>query len=266
VPLELVERPAVPDKRNHRGPAPEDGQLFDPSQWPRLRTAAEDLCWLLSHGYALRSSGELVGNRYDLSIRQRHAVNRCACSDAARSWRRQKEIAPTQQRGKELWIDGFNVLTGLEAALSGGVILAGCDGCYRDLAGVHARHHQVQETLPALTLAGEWTEAHGVSRCVWWLDRPISNSGRLRQMMLDLAARKAWDWRIELVWSPDKVLSETSEVIATADSAILDRCQRWCNLTRHVIAGDIPDAHVVDLASDRGEPKDRAFLPLPRRI
>lgn len=239
----------VPDQRNHRGPAPEDDRLFDPSNWPRLRSATQDLCWLLSRGYALRSSSELVGNRYELSVRQRHAVSRCACSDDARSSRRQKEIVPGQLQNRELWIDGFNVITGLEAALSGGVILAGCDSCCRDLASVHARHHQVQETIPALTLAGAWAQAHGVSRCVWWLDRPISNSGRLRQMMLDLAATKAWDWRIELVWNPDKVLSETSEIIATSDSAILDRCQRWCNLTRHLIIELIPGAQVVDLAS-----------------
>jgi hypothetical protein len=250
VPLKSIESTVVPDQRNHRGPAPEDERLFDPSMRPLLRTARQDLCWLLSHGYALRSSSELVGNRYNLSTRQRHAVNRCACSDDARSARRQKELVPGQLEHQELWIDGFNVLTGLEAALSGGVILTGWDGCYRDLASVHARHHQVQETIPALTLAGDWAQAHGVSRCVWWLDRPISNSGRLRQTMLDLAATKAWDWRIELVWSPDKVLSETSEIIATSDSAILDRCQRWFNLTRHLIAEQIPGARLVDLASD----------------
>jgi hypothetical protein len=239
----------VADKRNHRGPAPEDDRLFGPSNWPRLRSATQDLCWLLSRGYALRSSSELVGNRYDLSTRQRHAVNRCACSDDARSSRRQKELSPTQLCGQELWIDGFNIITGLEAALSGGVILAGCDGCYRDLASVHARHHQVQETIPALTLVGEWAKAHGVSRCVWWLDRPVSNSGRIRQTVLDLAAENGWEWQVELAWSPDKVLSETSETIATSDSAILDRCQRWFNLTRHLIAEHIPGARVVDLAS-----------------
>jgi len=246
--LKFTEGSIVPDKRNHRGPAPDDEQLFGPSNWPPLRSATQDLCWLLSHGYALRSSSELVGNRHNLSTRQRHAVNRCACSDDARSARRQKELVPGQLEHQELWIDGFNILTGLEAALSGGVILGGCDGCYRDLASVHARHHQVQETLPALTLTGNWAQAHGVNRCVWWLDRPVSNSGRLRQMMLDLAATKAWDWRIELVWSPDKVLSDTSEIIATSDSAILDRCQRWCNLTRHLIAELIPGARVLDLA------------------
>jgi hypothetical protein len=146
-------------------------------------------------------------------------------------------------------MDGFNVLTGLEAALSGGFILGGCDGCYRDLASLYARHHQVEETVPALTLAGEWTAAAGVRRCVWWLDRPISNSARLGKKMLEVAAIRGWDWRIELVWNPDKVLADTDEIVATADSAILDQCRRWFNLTRHLIDQGIPAARIVDLST-----------------
>ena len=238
----------MPDKRIHRGPAPEDERLFDRDMWPRLRQATRDLCWLLSQGYALRSSSELVGNRHSLRTRQRLALGRCACSDEARASRRHKEVHRAQLRNQELWIDGFNVLTGLEAALSGGVILAGCDGCYRDLASVHARHHQVHETTPALWLIGTWTIEQGLRRCVWWLDRPVSNSARLRQEMLELATANGWDWQVELVWSPDKVLAETREIVATSDSAILDRCQRWVNLTRFLVADHVPGARIVDLS------------------
>ncbi|MBE7501771.1 MAG: hypothetical protein HS113_15995 [Verrucomicrobiales bacterium] len=36
----------------------------------------------------------------------------------------------------------------------------------------------------------------------------------------------------------------------TSDSAILDRCQRWINLTRAVISRSLPQAWIVDLAPD----------------
>ncbi|MBM3835354.1 MAG: DUF434 domain-containing protein [Verrucomicrobia bacterium] len=52
-------------------------------QLPALYAATHDLRWLLDHGYAAHSSIELVGNRYNLSSRQRMAVGRCACSDEA---------------------------------------------------------------------------------------------------------------------------------------------------------------------------------------
>ncbi len=174
------------------------------------------------------------------------AVRRSACSDAARAGRQKKAV--TEVQGRDLWIDGFNVITGLEVALSGGVILGGCDGCYRDLASMYARHHQVQETRPALSLVGAWAQTAGVRRCVWWLDRPVSNSGHLRLEMLELAKINGWDWRVELVWSPDKNLAETAEIIASSDSVILNRCQRWLNLTRVLVAERVPAAQVVDLS------------------
>lgn len=66
--------------------------------------------------------------------------------------------------------------------------------------------------------------------------------------MIELAAAKGWDWQVELVFNPDKVLAEASTIIVTSDSAILDRCQRWCNLTRQVVTQSIPRAWVVDLS------------------
>jgi hypothetical protein len=215
--------------------------------WPRLRQATQDLRWLLNHGYALHSAAELVGNRHALTTRQRLAVTRCVCSDVARQRRRQHELEPPDVQGQELWLDGFNVLTGIEVALAGGVMLAGCDGCLRDLASVYARHHEVQETLPALVLLGTTLCGWGVPRCRWWLDRPVSNSGRLQRRLLDLASNRGWDWQVELVFNPDKVLAETTAVIATSDSAILDRCARWLNLVRRVTTRSIPEAWIVEL-------------------
>ncbi len=242
----------MPDTRTHRGPAPEDARLFAPRCWPRLRQAVADLAWLLDRGYALPSAAELVGNRHTLTARQRLAVTRCVCSTAAGRNRRQREVGPEAVSGGELWLDGFNVLTAVEAALAGGVILAGRDGCYRDLASVYARHHAVQETGPALALLGDTLAGWRVRQVVWWLDRPVSNSGRLRQRLLELAAARGWNWTVELVFNPDKVLAETDHVIATSDSVILDRCRHWLNLARRVIAARVPGARVVDLDVEAG--------------
>ncbi|MCL5098224.1 MAG: DUF434 domain-containing protein [Candidatus Omnitrophica bacterium] len=237
----------MPDKRCHRGPDPEDDELFAPVVWPTLRKATSDLCWLLDHDYAMASSVELVGNRFNLARRQRVAIARCACSNEARQRRRQHQVEPDQLRGQELWLDGYNVLTAVESALAGGVILLGNDGCCRDMAGVHARYRRVNETIPALSLIGELTAQWGVTECHWWLDRPISNSGRLKQLILKTAADSGWSWQVELVYNPDKVLSETDRTIASSDSVILDRCQRWINLARTVIALRVPQARLVDL-------------------
>lgn len=240
----------MPDKRRHRGPDPEDARLFAAPACPVLRQAASDLCWLLNRGYACPSALELVGNRYALVRRQRTAVARCVCSDEAFQRRHLHQVEPAQVLNQELWLDGFNVLNALEAALSGGVILLGRDGCYRDMAAVHGRYRLVEETLPAMRLVGELTTAWAASACRWWFDKPVSNSGRLQRVLREMAVEAGWNWRVELVYNPDKVLAETDHIAVTSDSAILDRCGRWFNLARWAIDHRVPRAHVVNLAVD----------------
>lgn len=232
----------------HRGLAPQDERLFAARQLPVLRAAAADLCWLLDRGYAARSALELVGNRHNLISRQRMAISRFACSDEDVRRRRKLCVEPVQLRGQELWLDGYNVLTILESALAGGLVLLSRDGCCRDIAGIHRRYRKVNETSPALHLAGEAASGLGVSCCHWWLDKPVSNSGRLKTLILETAQSAGWNMEVELTFSPDHVLSHTDEIIATSDGIVLDRCQRWVNFTRLIIAQHIPQARLLDLS------------------
>src|SRR5687768_8539447 len=112
----------MPDKREHRGPHPQDRELFAADQLSALQTATGDLCWLLSRSYASAASLKLVGDRYQLAARQRVAVARCACSDQERVSRRSREATVAEAAGRTLWLDGYNVLTTIEAALAGGVV------------------------------------------------------------------------------------------------------------------------------------------------
>ena len=175
------------------------------------------------------------------------AVSRCACSAEAMKRRREVELVPEAVRGQELWLDGYNVLTVLESALAGGVVLLGRDGCCRDIAGIHRRYRKVNETVPGLQLVGETVAAWGVTCCRWWLDKPVSNSGRLKTLILEQAAAAGWDMAVELDFNPDGVLSRSPHVIATADGVVLDRCRQWVNLTRRIIAERVPNAWVLEL-------------------
>ncbi len=155
----------MPDRRTHRGPHPEDARLFGVEALPLLRAAAADFCWLLDRGYAHDSGLKLVGDRYALVARQRTAVSRCCCSASDAARRREHEVGRERLPGAALWLDGYNVLTTIEAALAGGVILIGRDGACRDMASMHGSYRKVAETLPALELlGGRWrNSAAGVA-------------------------------------------------------------------------------------------------------
>jgi hypothetical protein len=234
--------------QTHRGLAPQDERLFAARQLPALRAAAADLCWLIDRGYASHSAVELVGNRHNLTSRQRMAVSRHACALADVQRRQKLRVEPGRLQGHELWLDGYNVLTVLESALAGGIVLLCRDGCCRDIAGIHRRHRKINETIPVLRLIGETAAALGASRCRWWLDQPVSNSGRLKTLILETAAAAGWNMQVELSLSPDHVLSHTAEIIATSDGIVLDHCQRWVNLARLIIAERLPQTRLLDLS------------------
>jgi hypothetical protein len=237
----------VPDTREHRGPHPADAELFAPEMLPRLRAAVADFSLLLTKGYADKSTLKLVGDRFSLTQRQRLAVMRSSCSDQQLQIRTQHRAALTDLTGQGLAIDGYNLLITIEAALSGGLILRGRDGCFRDLASIHGTYRKVEETVPAVRLIGEFLTEIQIASALWLLDSPVSNSGRLKTLLGELARAHGWPWEIRLTISPDAELSKMDTIVVSTDSVILDACTRWANVAAEIVAERLPQATVIDV-------------------
>jgi hypothetical protein len=238
----------MPDKRTHRGPHPADGKLFAESMILSLFSAVDDFSLLLTKGYAGKSALKLVGDRFYLTERQRIAVMRCACSDIQLASRKSRRIELDDLKGKSIAIDGYNVLITIEAAMSGGVILKGRDDCFRDLASVHGTYRKVTETIPALELAGQFLQEAGIDKAFWLLDSPVSNSGRLKKLIGELAKENRWNWDVKLLLSPDTELKKTDLIVASSDSVVLDGCGDWINLATEIIKNKLPSVKVIDLS------------------
>ena len=143
----------------------------------------------------------------------------------------------------------LNCLITVEAALSGAVVLVGRDGAHRDLASVHGTYRKVLETPAAVRAVGKVLQDAAAASVTWLLDRPVSNSGRLRQLLLDEASQADWSWDVELLAKPDPALVERGDVAASSDSWVLDRCQSWVDLPGEVVKRHVADAWIVDLSS-----------------
>jgi len=233
----------MPDSRRHRGPHPEDHRLFHADRIADLRQAVADFSLLLTRGYATPSALKLVGDRFNLAERQRVAVQRVSCSDQAMTNRRGTEIELPTSANQAILIDGYNILTTLETALSGGAIFACRDGCFRDMASIHGSYRKVEETIPALKLLAEFLNSPKAGPITILLDSPVSNSGRLKSLIEEANP----DWKVDLDFNPDLILAVSEQIIVTADSVILDQCQRWLNLAREIVTSCITDAWIIDL-------------------
>ena len=239
----------MPDKRTHRGQHPADEKLFGEVWIPDIRRAVADYSLLLSKGYAEKSSLKLVGDRFTLTERQRLAVMRSACSDEQRASRRSRQLEISKIAGQVIAIDGYNVLITIEAAMSGGLIFRGRDGCCRDLASIHGTYRRVSETQPAIELIGGFLQQTGISQALWLLDSPVSNSGRLKTLLRELVEKSNWKWEIDLVTSPDAALIKGEKIVASSDSVVLDKCGKWVDLAGEIIKNQIPAAKMIDLGT-----------------
>jgi hypothetical protein len=238
----------MPDKRIHRGPHPADDKLFADDKIGDLRSALSDFSLLLTKGYADKSALKLVGDRFSLTERQRLAIMRSACSDQQLASRSERRVPIENLTGQPIAIDGYNVLITIEAAMSGGVIFKGRDGCYRDLASIHGTYRKVTETIPAVQLIGDFLKEIGVIKALWLLDSPVSNSGRLKTLIGELAQKSRWNLEIKLALSPDAELIKTELIVASSDSVVLDGCRKWTNLAAEIIKNKLSSARVIVLS------------------
>ena len=235
-------------EQRHRSVHLNDKVLFGGEQLHRLHDAVYEFCWLLNRGYARHSVIQLVGDHHQLAKRQRLAISRAACSTNNRELRQAKCLPIEQIEDRQLVIDGFNLIISVETAIAGGLLLRCCDGCIRDIASIHGTYRQVHETRQAIELIGNVLQSFSPASVLWLFDKPVSNSGRLAEMVRDIAKIYSWNWRAELIENPDQAIRSSRNIAITSDSAILDGGVQWVNLVAYLITHYFQDAWLIDFS------------------
>ncbi len=235
----------MPDR--NRGQQANDQQSFAPKWHPIFTEAVDDLCFLLTRGYAENSALQVVGNRYRLNKRQRNAVLRVSASKQHIEQRNQSLCSAEAVVNQVLEIDGFNLLILLESALSGAFIFKARDGLYRDISSVHGSYKRVVKTEEAIVLVGKVLQDLKVKAVKWYLDQPVSNSGRLKTKLMEISRANGFPWEVELVFDPDKVLVKSEHLVVSSDGWILDHAKQWFNLGAYLIEQHLPAAKVLEI-------------------
>lgn len=234
------------EKIKRRGFDEEDYKWFSKEAIEKLKIAQEEVEWLLNRGYKLSSIIDLIGGHYQFSSRQRTALQRATSSKAQYEKRKAASLQVEAYKEDCIYIDGFNLIITLEVALSGSVLILGNDGALRDLAGLRGTYRLIDKTDEVIKLIGETFRALEVPSAKFFLDAPVSNSGRLRSKILEYSAQWNTSVEVELVPNADPILSKMKRVI-TSDSIILDQCSSWFNLSRKIVEDYIEEAWIVDL-------------------
>ena len=216
-----------------------------------LQRAAQDFRYLLNRGYPRKASLELVGNRYGLIFDERHLLHRGVFSDADSVTRQKKIISPEAIRNKDLAIDGHNVLITIEAGLSSRPLVLADDGFIRDISGLSGSFKKTEMTEKAFRLIVTFLKRWRPRHTLFLFDAPISKSGVLAQEVRVLLKKEGLPGDSIAMKVPEKTLIGFQGVVATSDTAIIDRSKRVIDLAGNIIRTKIGSMSLLQLKRGR---------------
>ncbi|MCT4585660.1 MAG: DUF434 domain-containing protein [Peptostreptococcaceae bacterium] len=227
-----------------RGYLENEQRDFSEKAISKLKEIGKDLYYLLNRGYYIKNSSTFLGNHHLLSKNQRLALVRSISSKENIKYRLNKEIKDSLE-DKTVYIDGFNTIITLEVALSNSLLLKCMDKTIRDLAGLRGTYKLIDKTDIAIKLIGQTLVKYKASKVVFYLDSPVSNSGKLKLKIIELL--KNYDFELDIIIIPnvDSTLEKLENVITT-DAIILDKCKSWFNLNRYILEEHLPEYEYVD--------------------
>ena len=217
-----------------RGFVPEDKKEFTGEGIEKLKKAAEEVAFLLERGYSVKTATTFVGNHHLLSERQRLALARGLAAKEVLENRKKKECDILGLKGRKVYMDGFNIIITLEVAFSESVIIKGEDNTIRDLAGLRGTYQIIDKTEKAILSILNALDKLKVAQLEIYLDSPVSNSGRLKNFILELSEPYQVEVIVSVIPDVDRVLY-TKEGVITSDAVILDNCSSWINLTPYLL-------------------------------
>lgn len=216
-----------------RGYQKEDTYQFNGEEKTKLEKAAYELYFLLNQGYHIKQATTFIGNHYMFSERQRLALVRTISSNKDCNSRFSKQITKFGDVDT-VHIDGFNTIITLEVALSGSPIFKALDGTIRDLAGLRGNYRIIDKTEKAIHLIYQWLVSKEIHEVFFYFDSPVSNSGRLANMVRELA--ELYDLQVQTYVIPDvDITLEKKDNVITSDAIILNKCIGWVNMNKEII-------------------------------
>lgn len=212
-----------------------------------LNRAASDLRFLLGRGYPREKCLTLVGNRSNLVAAQRELLRRAVMAPERAEERRAKLLALTDLPGRAVGLDGHNVLITLESALAGRELIVGDDGVIRDIARAGRGYRPTDLTDRAVALIMRTLVEAEVAEAKFYLDRPVSQSGRLAGLIRKRLAEKGLPGGAETSPYPERELIPFSGPVAGSDGELIEACSEPIDLAGLIIRDRLERIKVIGL-------------------
>ncbi|MBE0523120.1 MAG: DUF434 domain-containing protein [Methanosarcinales archaeon] len=195
-----------------------------------LEAAVSEIRYLLERGYPKQSAITYVCNHHMLDLEIRHVFTRVLYPQSTITSRRAKTVGCGDIDNNEVWIDGYNILIGVESAVRGDSVYLCDDGFLRDTRGVFRNFHSSDDTEQALHELLSVLALHNPERVEIVFDSQISKS---REMVRQVD-KKMKDMGISGCARTSKHtdfdLKKCNKMVATSDGGIIDVVEHVVNL------------------------------------
>ncbi len=198
-----------------------------------LRTAAEDVRYLLTRGFKKDSSIRFVCDHYRLPEKQRRVLIRTIVHPEKARNREYKKIPCTALAGLDLIMDGYNVIITVESMLRAYTLWLADDGYIRDTRGVFRSFRFTEHTRQAIEIILEILRENDPEHIEILLDAQMSKSGELAAHIREMLPHNAI---IRTSPAVDLELKNSNaDVVATADGAIVDVVKRTVDIPQYIM-------------------------------
>ncbi len=203
-----------------------------------LKRAIRDLRCLLNRGYPRSSAVKFVADHYQLVLDDRHLLTRCVFSEDEINDHRKRLVKPGEMEGRNVGIDGYNVLITVESVMSGERVVKCDDGFIRDLQAIFGKYKISDSTEPAVFKILDILEDLKPAKVFFFFDKQVSKSGELAGLIrrelenrgLGGGARttKGTDaevWGVDVSASSDRIIIERSDRVLDIPSEIVRKTE-----------------------------------------
>ncbi|HIE23319.1 MAG TPA: hypothetical protein EYP68_03720 [Candidatus Korarchaeota archaeon] len=194
-----------------------------------LLSAARELAALAYLGYPENPSFSLISVRYSLSDKDLFALKKIVRWPEEAISNSLKKISPELAFGKEIRVDGYNVLGTIQAIIEEQPIFLSNDGYVRDITSAYRSFHQREVSDRTIELLLKELERINPREVLILFDQPVSKSGELSARVRNLlrSTELRGDARTEK--SVDSEVSR-GEISASSDVAVIRKAKAVLDL------------------------------------
>ncbi|TRZ88654.1 MAG: DUF434 domain-containing protein [Methanosarcinales archaeon] len=199
-----------------------------------LEKAATDIRYLLDRGYPQKSAIGFVCSHYRLDLKASYLLSRTVLSREVSEKRKAKFLLCDKIEGNSIFIDGYNIIIGMESILEKKAYLCD-DGVIRDIKGAFRSFKVSSNTEEAVGHILEFLKKMKPDNVVFLLDAQISKSGMLARMLREKIGESGLKGDARTSKHVDYDLKRCGEIVASSDGVIIDEAERVVNFLRCVV-------------------------------